>query len=115
MPYGVLFDLIPINKAANFSPGQVFVYFQGLHGDFWRADLMMISIKQPLVVFPDRQFVHGVYCDYNDMRLGDAWRFAVAGRRALEENGNVACIGGIADFATRYMRAPAHRTKPLIR
>ena len=94
---------------------QPFFYLQALHSIDWRADLMMISIRQPLVVFPDGQFVHGVYCDYNDMRLGDAWRFAVAGRRALEENGNVAWIGGIADFATRYMRAPAYRTKPPIR
>jgi len=115
MPDGVPFDLIPINKAADFAPGQVFVYLQGLHGGFWRADLMMISIRQPLVVFPDRRFVHGVYCEYNDMRLGDAWRFKVAGLRALEENGNVAWIGGIADFATRYMRRPARRTKPPIR
>jgi len=45
------------------------------------------------------------------MRLGDAWRFRTAGVRALAENGNVAWIGGFADFATRFMRWPARRAK----
>jgi len=111
VPEGVPFDLIPINKAADFAPGQVFVYMQGLHGEDWRADLMSISIDRPFVVFPDRRFVHGVYCEYNGMWLGDSYRFRVAGLRALEANGGVAWIGGIADFATQFFRRPARRAK----
>lgn len=85
MPHGVSFDLIPINKPADFAPGQVFVHLQGLHGRYWRADVMTVSTERTFVVFPDRRFVHGAYCDYSGMRLGDAGRF----RRV-----RCACAGG---------------------
>ena len=104
-PSRLICGLIPTNDAVELAPGQPFIFLQGHAGRCWRAEFLRFPTVQPFVDLPNGRFLHMVpYSDYKGLVLGDRRHLRTAGQRALKKTGNADWIGGIADFATQFLR-----------
>lgn len=100
---GIDLELIPAHKDLVLVPKQRLLYLYG--PDLSRQTLLMFPLEQPIIDLPNGRFVAGSSCYwFRDMTLGDSRYYWQAAKRAVKETGNRDWIGGIADFATRFVR-----------
>lgn len=104
--------LIPADDALELAPGQPLLFLQGSRGYCRRSDFVVVPPEWPFLDFPNGRLMRAFgRSHHNGMYLGDQRHLRTAGRRALEETGNADWMGGIADFATRFLRRPVRSAK----
>jgi hypothetical protein len=103
-----LIEAIPVNDRLELTPGQHLLYFRAWGGPM-NVRESFVRIPQPLQLleFSNGRFICSkVTGFYAGVYLGDGRPLRAAANRAMKATKQADWIGGIADFASRFLRAP---------
>ncbi len=118
------FNAIPANDALQARPGDHLLFLENLPRAGLQVDLLRLPSANPVLSTRHGRFLKAIpTLTFRDMRLGDTASLVAAGRRALAQAGKQAggqagghdWVGGIAEFASRFLRRPTTLTARLKR
>lgn len=113
-PASAYVELIEVRDQAPLAPGQHFILIRAEDRLNVRCGLYRIAPLKPVFEFRGVPFhVIGPFQDYKGMPVGDGRQLVTAARRALKATKGGDWFGGIADFATRFLRRPRGWTQIL--
>lgn len=98
------FTPIPANDALGLKPGGYLLFLEHLRSAGFQVDLVRLPSINPILSTVQGCFIKDLpVLSFNDMRLGRLTELTAAAERAREQAPDTDWIGGIADFATRFL------------
>lgn len=95
--------LIPASSTLFLVPGQYLLYMNGSGTAY--SELIMFPSERPFIELKNERFIRGISRLWiRGLPLGDGRYFEQAANRALKETQGMDWIGGMADFATCFLR-----------